>query len=78
MPDGAQFDAPYLLVCFNDECEYYVRGWAFMEQSFGRRVSYRHYLNPANGATGPLPVWSPAALKSHILPDEGGDDDDPQ
>ncbi len=69
---------PFLLVCFNDDCDYYRRGWTFMEEKFGRRASYRHYLDPSTGATGPLPVWSSSALRGDIVPETDDTDDDPQ
>jgi hypothetical protein len=70
-PVGSSWDTPYLWVCFNDECDYFVRGWTYLEETFGRRASYRHSLDPSNGATGPLPVWSRSALRDQILSDEG-------
>jgi hypothetical protein len=60
-------------VCFNDACSYYVRGWAFLEERFGRKASYRHSRDPQTGSEGPLPVWSADALTESILPDESGD-----
>ena len=57
-------------VCFNDECPYFVRGWTWMADQFGKRASYRHRLDPQTGEAGPLPVWSPTALRNNILPDE--------
>jgi hypothetical protein len=67
-PSASNWEAGYLWVCFNDECAYFVRGWAFMEAQFGRRASYRHSIDPASGATAPLPVWSAEALRDQILP----------
>jgi hypothetical protein len=72
-PVGSSWDASFLWVCFNDKCGYFVRGWAFLEERFGRRASYRHSLDPSTGATGPLPVWSQAALRDQIIPDDNGD-----
>jgi hypothetical protein len=69
-PTGSSWESPFLWVCFSDECPYYVRGWTWLEQQFGRKASYRHSLDPATGAAGPLPVWSAAALRAEILPDE--------
>ncbi len=63
------FDHDYDLACFNDECPYYVRGWAWMEQQFGVRASYRYRIDPQNGLASPLAVWSPTALRSSIISD---------
>ena len=54
-------------VCFNDECPYYVEGWEWMRSQFKQNVSYRYRFNPGNGESGPLPVWSPDALKDGII-----------
>jgi hypothetical protein len=63
------FDHAFDLACFNDECPYYVRGWAWMEQQFGVKSSYRYRVDPRSGWASPLPVWSPTALRSSLLPD---------
>ncbi|NSW85817.1 MAG: ogr/Delta-like zinc finger family protein [Syntrophobacteraceae bacterium] len=68
-PAYSTWTAEYFYVCFNDECSYYVRGWKHMKESMEVGCSYRHRLDPETGATGPLPVWSPDACKSDILPD---------
>ncbi len=60
----------YQYVCFNDECPYYIKGWEWMLEKFQQKTSYRHRYNPENGETGPLPVWSPMALRGGILEEE--------
>ncbi|MCX6543320.1 MAG: ogr/Delta-like zinc finger family protein [Acidobacteria bacterium] len=69
-PSLSNWSGEFQYVCFNDECPYFVRGWAWMQQQFNVHASYRHRLDPTNGETGPLPVWSEDALRSSILGDE--------
>jgi hypothetical protein len=66
----ALFDHVYDLACFNDDCPYYVRGWAWMEKQFGVKSSYRYRVDSRNGRASPLPVWSATALRNSILPDD--------
>lgn len=66
-------DHAFDLVCFNDECSYYVRGWAWMEQQFGVKTSYRYRLDPTTGFASPIAVWSPTALRSSIMPDDAAE-----
>ncbi len=54
-------------VCFNDDCPYYIKGWEWMENEFQQKVSYRHRYDPETGETGPIPVWSPTALRDRIV-----------
>jgi len=70
-PDS--WDTEFQLVCFNDECEYFVRGWAWMDQRFRVSASYRFRFDPSTGETGPLPVWSKAALRANIIENGEGE-----
>lgn len=69
LPDA--FDHPFDLACFNDECPYYVRGWAWMEQQYGVKSSYRYRVDPRNGWASPLAVWSSDAMRNCVRPDGG-------
>jgi hypothetical protein len=68
-PPQSSWESPYQYVCFNDQCDYYQRGWDWMLSQFGKKASYRHRYDPFNGESGPLPVWSASALRSDIIPE---------
>jgi hypothetical protein len=69
LPD-VLFDHEYDLACFNDECPYYVRGWAWMEQQFGVKASYRYRIDMQNGRASPISVWSSTQLRDKIMSDQ--------
>ena len=69
IPENLPFDEPWHWVCFNDQCPYFVQGWQWMAEQFGRPCSYRHRQNPQTGEYGPLATWSNDALREGILDD---------
>lgn len=58
------------VVCFNNECGYFVRGWEHMSKTRGVKCSYRHRLNPETGECGPMPVYS-ASMGLDCIIEEG-------
>lgn len=66
-PDGTTWGDGIQLVCFNDECPYFVNGWKHMRDNYNQSVSYRYRFNPDTGESGPLPVWSETALRHLIV-----------
>ncbi|MFP4368790.1 MAG: hypothetical protein ACLFR2_04350 [Candidatus Kapaibacterium sp.] len=67
LPVDSDFGVEYLMVCFNDECEYYKRGWNWMGENYNVRASYRYKYNTFTGEDGPLPVFSPHTFKTAIV-----------
>jgi hypothetical protein len=66
-PDGSSWSGEFQYVCFEDDCPYYLDGWTWMQNQYNVAASYRCRLDPATGEQGPLPVWSPQALKNDII-----------
>jgi len=63
LPDNTGWQGEFQLACFNDDCPYFVDGWKWMAEQYGRPCSYRHRMNPVTGESGPLATWSREALK---------------
>jgi hypothetical protein len=76
VPEDASWEEDFFLVCFNDECPYYQRGWEWMKEQYSQEASYRYTLNPATGASSMIPVWSDDATRQQIVEDVAEDDDD--
>ncbi len=70
VPGDSTWSEPFHYVCFNDECDYYVRGWEYMFNNYQQKASYRCRMNPSTGKCGPLPVWSQDAHKDYVLADD--------
>ncbi|MBI4831737.1 MAG: ogr/Delta-like zinc finger family protein [Candidatus Lindowbacteria bacterium] len=72
VPAASSWDAEFHYVCFNDNCRYFVDGWAWMREKYQANASYRHCVDPASGCSRPLPVWSVTALKDAIIDNRNG------
>ncbi len=69
IPDELGYDQPNHLVCFNNDCSYYLEGWAWMQDHYAVNASYRYRIDPATGTAFPLAVWSETALSDKIVED---------
>ncbi|MBF0310695.1 MAG: hypothetical protein HQL56_14325 [Magnetococcales bacterium] len=65
--DGLGFGTDVLLVCFNDNCPLYVKGWNSMFENYGRVGSVRYFLNARDGDCGALPVGHAMAMRGDII-----------
>jgi len=74
VPEGASWPEEYFLACFNDECSYYVEGWAWMKEQFAQTASYRYALNPRTDTSLMIPVWSATATREMIVENDEGDE----
>ena len=72
VPDGASWDDEFFLVCFDNDCPYYARGWKWMKEQYNQNASYRYALNPNTGGSLMIPVWNADATRQMIVDDSGG------
>lgn len=72
VPEEASWTEELFLVCFNDECAYYKRGWEWMKEQYNQHVSFRFMINPNTGASSMIPVWSDSAMREMIVEDDEG------
>ena len=70
VPNEATWDEEFFYVCFNDDCPYYQKGWAWMKQQYNQQASYRFMINPTTGNSSQIPVWSDSATREMIVEDD--------
>lgn len=68
--DGLGWGAPYLFVCFNDECTLYVRGWDNIQENYAHNASYRCMCYPGQKNFECIPVFSPMGGTGQIIDDQ--------
>jgi hypothetical protein len=59
LPPENEWGVEYLMVCMNNECSYYVKGWEWMLEKYNVKASYRYKVNTFHGDDGPLSIRSP-------------------
>jgi hypothetical protein len=69
VPMNSTWESDFQWICFNDDCEYFIRGWDWMMSQHQVRASYRCRIDPMTGKAHPMPVWSYKALKDDIIED---------
>ena len=65
--DGLGWCTPFLYVCFNDECRFYVNSWKHMNETYGQEMGYRYMLHPDSGEAASIPVANRYAMKGDII-----------
>ncbi len=68
--DGLGWGAPYLFVCFNDECSVYVKGWENIQENYAHNASVRCMCYPGKKSFQYIPVFSPMGAKGQIIDDQ--------
>ncbi len=68
--DGLGWGAPYLFICFNDDCSMYKKGWKDIEEKFAHKASYRCMNYPGTDQYECIPVFSPMGAKGQIVDNE--------
>lgn len=65
--DGLGWCTPFLYVCFNDECRFYVNSWKQMSDVYGQEMGYRYMIHPDSGESSSVPVGNKNAMKGDIV-----------
>jgi hypothetical protein len=68
--DGLGWGAPFLYLCFNDECPLYREGWDNMKENYAHNASYRCMNYPGTKQYELIPVFSNQGGRGQIIDDE--------
>ena len=68
--DGLGWGAPYLFICFNDQCPIYTQGWDHLAENYAHNASYRCMNYPGTKQYEVMPVFSPMGAKGQIIDNE--------
>ena len=67
--DGLGWGAPFLFVCFNDDCPSYKKGWDHLQETMEAPASYRCINEPGCDNFEYMPVFSPMGATGGKLDD---------
>ena len=68
--DGLGWGAPFLFLCFNDECPLYRQGWEHMKENYAHTASYRCMNYPGTEQYEVIPVFSNQGGRGQIIDDD--------
>ena len=68
--DGLGWGAPFLFLCFNDECPLYRQGWENMKENYAHSASYRCMNYPGTEQYELIPVFSNQGGRGQIIDDD--------
>ncbi|MBW2594145.1 MAG: zinc ribbon domain-containing protein [Deltaproteobacteria bacterium] len=68
--DGLGWGAPYLYICFNDECPSYKNGWDNLMENYSQNASYRCMNYPGTDTFEVMPVFSPMGATGQIIDEQ--------
>jgi len=68
--DGLGWGAPFLFLCFNDECPLYREGWDHMKENYAHTASYRCMNYPGTEQYEVIPVFSNQGGRGQIIDDD--------
>ncbi len=67
LPPDNDWGVEFLMICLNDDCSYYQRGWAWMKEKYNVAASYRFRIDVETGSEGPIPVVTPDDFKKQVV-----------
>lgn len=67
IPPESKWGVEYFLVCMNDDCSYFLRGWEWMKNKYEVHASYRYKIDPVSKKEGPIPVKSFDDMKDWVV-----------
>ncbi|MBT8338955.1 MAG: zinc ribbon domain-containing protein [Desulfatitalea sp.] len=68
--DGLGWGAPFLFLCFNDECTLFTKGWQDMQEHYAQRASMRCFNYPGTDQFECMPVFSAMGGQGQVIDDE--------